>query len=113
MASLAVVRDIHSLRSLEGPEDALAYQQDLLAEYVLARSAHGVTDATVRADLAAVNEFLDWAGCPAWEVTPGHADRFLAQAQRDKADKTRRIKAGRIAEFYRFGSCATRARSTS
>lgn len=102
MASLAVVRDIRSPRSLNAPEDAVAYQQDLLAEYVLARSAHGVTDATVRADLAAVNEFLDWAGCPAWEVTPRHADRFLGHAQRDRAVKTRRIKAGRIAEFYRF-----------
>lgn len=101
-SSLAVVRDIRSPRSLASPPEAAAYQEDLLAEYVLARSAHGVTDATVRADIAAVSEFLDWAGCLAWEVTAGHADRFLAQAQRDKAVKTRRIKAGRIAEFYRF-----------
>jgi len=41
-------------------------------------------------------------GCPAWEVTARHGDRFLAEAQRDRAVKTRRIKAGRIAEFYRF-----------
>lgn len=102
MASLAVVRDLRSPRSLDTPAAAAAYQEDLLAEYVLARAAHGVTDATVRADLAAVGEFLDWAGCPAWEATPRHGDRFLAVAQRDRAVKTRRIKAGRIAEFYRF-----------
>lgn len=102
MSSLAVVRDIRSPRSLASPDEAEGYQQDLLAEYVLARSAHGVTDATVRADLAAVTEFLDWAGCPAWEVTPRHVDRFLAEAQRGMAVKTRRTKAGRIAEFFRF-----------
>ncbi len=102
MASLAVVRDIRAPRSLDSPADAAAYQEDLLAEFVLARSAHGVADATVRAELAAVTEFLDWAGCFAWEVEPRHADRFLAEAQRGRAVKTRQVKAGRIACFYRF-----------
>lgn len=102
MASLAVVRDIRSPRSLDSADDAAAYQEDLLAEYVLARSAHGVMDATVRGDLAAVGEFLDWVGRPVWQVTARDADRFLAEAQRGKAVKTRRNKAARIAEFYRF-----------
>ena len=48
MGSLAVVHDIRSPRSLDTPQAAADYQQDLLAEYVLARSAHGVTDSTVR-----------------------------------------------------------------
>lgn len=102
VAGLAVVRDIRSPRSLGSAEEALAYQQDLLAAFVLARSAHGVTDGTVRGDVAAVCEFLDWAGCLAWEVTPGHGDRFLAEAQRGRAPKTRQVKAGRIAGFYAF-----------
>lgn len=102
MVSLAVVRDIRSPRSLSTTQDALAYQEDLLAAFVLARSAHGVTDATVRAELSAVGEFLDWVDRPLWEVTAGDADRFLAEAQRGKAVKTRRIKASRIAQFYRF-----------
>jgi integrase len=102
MGSLAVVRDIRSPRSLDCPADAAAYQEDLLAEFVLARSAHGVADATVWAELAAVSEFLDWAGCFAWEVEARHGDRFLAEAQRGRAVKTRQVKAGRIACFYRF-----------
>ncbi|TWP32073.1 tyrosine-type recombinase/integrase [Leekyejoonella antrihumi] len=102
MTSLAVVRDIHSPRSLSTTQDVQAYQEDLLAAYVLARSAHGVTDATVRAELSAVGEFLDWVDRPLWEVTAGDADRFLTKAQAGKAVKTRRIKAGRIAGFYRF-----------
>ena len=102
MAALAVVRDIRSPRSLETDDDAGAYQENLLAEFVLARSAHGVVDATVRGDLAAIEEFLAYSGVWAWEVEPAHADRFLSVAQRDKAARTRQIKAQRIATFYRF-----------
>lgn len=102
MTALAVVRDIRSPRSLDSAEDAAAYQDNLLAEFVLARSAHGVTDATVRGDVAAIEEFLAFAGVWAWEVEPAHADRFLAEAQRGKAVRTRQIKASRIATFYRF-----------
>ena len=102
LASLAVVRDIRSPRSLDSEEDAGAYQDNLLAEFVLARSAHGVVDATVRGDVATIVEFLAFAGVWAWEVEAAHADRFLAVAQRDKAVRTRRVKAGWIATFYRF-----------
>ncbi len=102
MAQLAVIRDIRSPRSLELAEDAAAYQENLLAEFVLARSAHGVVDATVRGDLAVVEEFLAFAGVWAWQVEAVHADRFLSGDQRDKAVRTRQIKAARIATFYRF-----------
>jgi len=105
VAQLAVVRDVRSPRSLDLAEDAASYQEDLLAEFVLARSAHGVVDATVRGDLAAVTEFLDFAGVWAWEVGAVHADRFLSEDQRGKAVRTRRIKAARIATFYRFLEC--------
>ena len=81
-------------------EDAGAFQDNLLAEFVLARSAHGVVDATARRDVATVVEFLAFAGVWAWEGEASHADRFLAVAQRDKAVRTQRVKAGRIAVFY-------------
>ena len=102
MSALAVVRDLRSPRSLDSPQDAAAYQDNLLAEFVLARSAHGVADATVRGDVATLEEFFAFAGVWAWEVEAADADRFLAVAQRGKAVRTRRVKAGRIATFYRF-----------
>jgi integrase/recombinase XerD len=83
-------------------EDARAYQEHLLAEFVFARAAHGVLDATIRQDVAAVEEFLNWAGIWAWEVEPSHADRFLSQAQQGRAVATRRGKATNIDTFYRF-----------
>jgi integrase len=99
---LGVVRDLRSPRSLEDPDEAAAYQEHLLAEYVLARLAHGVADATIRAELANVEEFLGFAGVWAWEVEPVHADRFLGHARRDLASQTRRGKAGAIDLFFRF-----------
>jgi len=73
-----------------------------MAEYVLARLAHGVADGTIRGEITAVEQFLDHAAVFAWEVEPAHADRFLGQAQRHQAPETRRGKAGAIDLFFRF-----------
>ena len=100
--SFGVVRDLRSPRSLDTADDARAYEEHLLAEFVLARAAHGVLDATIRQDVSAVEEFLEWAGVRAWEVEPSHADRFLGEAQKGRAVATRRGKATSIATFYRF-----------
>jgi site-specific recombinase XerD len=99
---LGVVRDLRSPRSLADPDEAAAYQEHLLAEFVLARLAYGVADGTIRGELAAVAEFLGSAGVWAWEVEPAHADRFLGQAQRGRAANTRRGKAGAVDLFFRF-----------
>jgi hypothetical protein len=83
--ALGVVRDLRSPRSLDGPGAAAAYQEHLMAEYVLARLAHGVADGTIRGEITAVEQFLEFAAVFAWEVEPAHADRFLGQAQRHQA----------------------------
>jgi integrase len=100
--ALGVVRDLRSPRSLDDPDQAAAYQEHLLAEFALARLAHGVADGTIRGELAAVLEFLDGAGVWAWEIQPAHADRFLGHSQRGRANQTRRGKAGAIDLFFRF-----------
>jgi hypothetical protein len=100
--ALGVVRDLRSPRSLDGPGEAEAYQEHLMAEYVLARLAHGVADGTIRGEITAVEQFLESAGVFAWEAEPAHADRFLGQAQRHQAAETRRGKAGAIDLFFRF-----------
>lgn len=99
---LGVVRDLRSPKSLADPADAADYQEHLLAEFVLARLAHGVADGTIRGELAALEAFLASAGVWAWEVEPRHADRFLGHDQHHRAHDTRRGKAGAIDFFYRF-----------
>jgi integrase/recombinase XerD len=73
-----------------------------MAEYVLARLAHGVADGTIRSEITAVEQFLGHAGVLVWEAEPAHADRFLGQNQRHQAPETRRGKAGAIDLFFRF-----------
>ncbi len=73
---LGAVRDLRSPRSLGGPDEAAAYQEHLLAEYVLARLAHAVADGTVRGEVTAGEGFLDWAGPTAIQYC---AERCLAE----------------------------------
>jgi integrase/recombinase XerD len=68
--ALGVVRDLRSPRSLDAPGEAAAYQEHLMAEYVLARLAHGVTDGTIRGEITAVEQFLAHAGVFAWRSSP-------------------------------------------
>jgi integrase len=99
---LGVVRDLRSPRSVQDPEEAAAYQEHLMAEYVLARLAHGVADSTIRLEANAIEEFLAAAGVWVWQIEPSHADRFLGRNQRERAAATRRGKAGMIDLFFRF-----------
>src|SRR5579863_1070902 len=102
MRQLAVLQSHSAERSWGSDADAAALQAQLLAEYVLARSARGVADRVVRGELAAVEEFLAFAGVWAWEIEPVHADRFLGKDQRALAPSTRRGKSQKIDFFFRF-----------
>lgn len=100
--SLGAVRGLRSPRRLENPDDFADYQEQLIAEFVFARSAHGVTDGTVQRDISTIEEFLSFTGIWAWEVEPRHADKFFGEALRSRRPSTRRGKAAAIAGFYSF-----------
>ena len=68
--AVAVVRDLRSRSRLETPAEFAAFEQDLLAEFVLARSSAGISDGTIRNDVAAVVELREWFGrCGRWSRT--------------------------------------------
>ena len=79
---LAAVRDIRPRLRLESPDEVGAFEQDLLAEFVLARASAGITDATISADVAAVVGLREWFGRPLWEMTARDLDRFFGRDQR-------------------------------
>ncbi|MFD8002612.1 hypothetical protein [Streptomyces mirabilis] len=63
--SLALVRDLRSVRPTATDEDLDAFEQDLVAGFVLARSSAAVEDGSIQAEIRAVSEFRDsmgWAG---------------------------------------------------
>src|SRR5207244_11492972 len=87
---------------LQSPGGVGAVVQDLLAEFVLARAAAGITDTTIRADVAAVVGLREWFGRPLWELVARDLDRFFGADQRAMAPGTRVRKAAAFAVFFEF-----------
>lgn len=100
--SLAVVRDLRSHLRLETSEEVAAFEQDLMAEFVLARSSAGITDSTIRKDVAAVVELREWFGRPLWEMTPQDCDRYFGLHLREAMPGTRVRKAAAFAVHFEF-----------
>ncbi len=99
---LAAVRDIRPQLRLESPDEVGAFEQDLLAEFVLARASAGITDTTISADVAAVVGLREWFGRPLWELAARDLDRFFGGDQRALAPGTRVRKAAAFAVFFEF-----------
>lgn len=100
--SLAVVRDLRPSSQLETPEDVEAFEQDLLAGFVLARASAGMSDRTISLDTSALLSVREWFGRPWWELTPPDMDRYFGQHLRGKAVSTRAKKAQSISTFFHF-----------
>ncbi len=100
--SLGLVHDLRPALRLDTPEEIAAFEQDLLAEFVLARSSAGVADVTIRNDVSMVVQVREWFGRPLWELTAADADRYFGRHLRDAAPATRRHKATAIAIYFEF-----------
>ena len=99
---LAAVRDIRPQLRLESPDEVGAFEQDLLAEFVLARASAGITDTTISADVSAVVGLREWFGRPLWELAARDLDRFFGADQRAMAAGTKVRKAAAFAVFFEF-----------
>ncbi|WP_327116486.1 hypothetical protein [Nocardia sp. NBC_01730] len=62
------VRDLRSIRPAASAEELERFETDVLAEFVLARSAAGLADATIRGDLSNLEQMRTWFGRPLWEM---------------------------------------------
>ena len=100
--NLAAVRDLRPRLRLESPDEVGAFEQDLLAEFVLARASAGITDTTISADVAAVVGLREWFGRPLWEMTARDLDRFFGGDRRTLAAGTKVRKAAAFAVFFEF-----------
>lgn len=99
---LAVVKALRPEPLLTDPDAVAAFEQDLLSEYVMARSAAGVADRTIRGEADVVVELRDWFGRPLWEMQPSDLDRFFGVDQREMAGGTKVRKANAISIYFMF-----------
>lgn len=99
---LAVVRDMREARAPLTAEEAEGLETDVLAGFVLARSAAGLADSTVRSDIGALGHVRSWFGRPLWEMEPADADEYFGVVLRGAANNTRRGRAQAIRTYFEF-----------
>ena len=75
--SLAVVRDLRDARAPAGSDELAAFETDVLAGFVLARAAAGLSDNTIRSDVLHLEQLRAWFGGPLWDMQPADADAYF------------------------------------
>jgi integrase/recombinase XerD len=99
---LAVVRDMREARVPEGPEAVAAFETDVLAGFVLARAAAGLSDRTISADVSNLEQVRAWFGKPLWEMRPADADEYFGKVMRAAARNTRAARAQALRTWFAF-----------
>jgi hypothetical protein len=80
-----VVRDLRVARAPVTAEDLAALQTDVLAGFVLARSAAGLSDGTIASDVLHLEQVRAWFGRPPWDMEPPDADAYFGKVLRNTA----------------------------
>jgi len=100
--SLAVVRDLREARAVAGPDELAAFETDVLAGFVLARAAAGLSDATIRSDVVHLEALRAWFGGPLWDMEPADADAYFGTVLRDAARGTRLARSQALKTYFLF-----------
>ena len=90
---LAVVRDLREVRAPAGPEEIERFETDVVAGFVLARAAAGLSDSTIRGDVSHLEQVRSWFGRPLWDMAPGDADAYFGKVLRAAPSGTRLARA--------------------
>jgi integrase/recombinase XerD len=77
--TLAVVRDLRDARAPAGPEELAGFETDVLAGFVLARAAAGLSDGTISSDVVHLEQVRAWFGRPLWEMEARGRGHILRQ----------------------------------
>jgi site-specific recombinase XerD len=100
--ALAVVRDLRVARAPATAEDLEALETDVLAGFVLARAAAGLSDGTISSDVVHLEQVRTWFGRPLWEMEPSDADVYFGKVLRSTAKGTRLSRAQALKTFFLF-----------
>ncbi|WP_207757733.1 tyrosine-type recombinase/integrase [Nonomuraea cypriaca] len=83
-------------------EDLEALETDVLAGFVLARAAAGLSDGTISSDVMHLEQVRAWFGRPLWEMEPADADVYFGKVLRGAARGTRLSRAQAIKTYFLF-----------
>ncbi|MFI9638194.1 tyrosine-type recombinase/integrase [Nocardia sp. NPDC051929] len=100
--AVSVVRDLRSYRPVASPEELEAFETDVLAGLVLARSAAGLSDGTIRGDVSNLVQVREWFGRPLWEMEAADADRYFGRELRRSPGGTRLARAQALSVYFEF-----------
>jgi hypothetical protein len=99
---LAVVRDLREVRPPAGPEEVERFETDVVAGFVLARAAAGLSDSTIRGDVSHLEQVRSWFGQPLWDMVPGDADAYFGTVLRAAPSGTRLARAQALKTYFEF-----------
>src|ERR1039457_2367092 len=100
--ALAVVRDLRDARAVAGPDELAAFETDVLAGFVLARAAAGLSDGTISSDVIHLEQVRAWLGRPLWDMEPPDADEYFGKVLRSTAKRTRLSRAQALKTYFLF-----------
>ena len=100
--TLAVVRDLRDARAPAGPEELAGFETDVLAGFVLARAAAGLSDGTISSDVVHLEQVRAWFGRPLWNMEPADADVYFGKVLRGAARGTRLSRAQALKTYFLF-----------
>ncbi|GAA2820730.1 hypothetical protein [Nonomuraea rubra] len=100
--ALAVVRDLRVARAPATPDDLDALETDVLAGFVLARAAAGLSDGTISSDVMHLEQVRAWFGRPLWDMDPADADTYFGKVLRATAKGTRLALAQALKTYFLF-----------
>jgi site-specific recombinase XerD len=83
-------------------DEVAAFETDVLAGFVLARAAAGLSDGTIASDVMHLEQVRSWFGRPLWEMQPADADVYFGKLLRDAAKGTRLSRAQAIKTYFLF-----------
>ena len=100
--SLAVVRDMRDARPPAGPDELAAFETDVLAGFVLARAAAGLSDNVIRSGVLYLEQLRAWFGSPLWDMEPADAGAYFGKVLRDAANGTRLARSQALKTYFLF-----------
>ena len=74
----------------------------MLAGFVLARAAAGLSDGTISSDVVHLEQVRAWFGLPLWDMEPADADAYFGKVLRGAARGTRLSRAQALKTYFLF-----------